>query len=256
MAERSSYPPGTPNWVDVAVPDVESAARFYSQLFGWTHESYGPEAGGYGRFTLRGKTVAGIGPQMNPGPPAWSVYVSVSDVDKVAEAVKAHGGQVVVGPMDVMQAGRMAVAQDPGGAFFSLWQPLGTQGVELVNEPGAFTWNELAAGDLPKARDFYTAVLGWGFDPENNTDQAAIFTVDGNVVCGAHAAGPGEPPFWSVWFSVADCDASAAQATELGGNVVMPPSDMDFGRGAVVTDPAGAAFGIGAVNETAPGASG
>ena len=67
------------------------------------------------------------------------------------------------------------------------------------------------------------------------------------MVCGAHAAGEGEPPGWSVWFAVDDCDAAAARATELGATVLVPPNDMDFGRGAVLADPHGAMFGIGAM---------
>ncbi len=61
--------------------------------------------------------------------------------------------------------------------------------------------------------------------------------------------GEGEFPAWSVWFGVDDCDASAAKAEELGGKVVMPPNDMDFGRGAMIADPHGAVFGIAAVRD-------
>ena len=54
-----------------------------------------------------------------------------------------------------------------------------------------------------------------------------------------------------MWFAVDDCDATAAKVAELGGTIHMPPSDMDFGRGAVVADPHGAVFGIGVMNEEA-----
>ena len=67
-------------------------------------------------------------------------------------------------------------------------------------------------------------------------------------MCGAHTAGEDEFPGWSVWFGVDDCAAAAATVQELGGIVVMPPGDMDFGRGAMVVDPWGAAFGIAAVH--------
>ncbi len=93
------------------------------------------------------------------------------------------------------------------------------------------------------------AVFGWGVQGDPGSENAAIFTVDDKAVCGAHAAGPGEPPFWSVWFAVDDCDASTERATALGASVVMPPTDMDFGRGSVVADPQGAVFGIGAVKD-------
>jgi uncharacterized protein len=250
MAERTSYAPGTPSWVDLGTPDTQAAAAFYGGLFGWTvNVDPRPEAGGYGLATLRELNVAGVMGQMNPGPPVWSVYVAVADADETVAKIGANGGTVVAGPMDVMDAGRMAVAQDPLGTFFGVWQARAHLGAQVVNEPGAFTWNELATGDLDRARDFYGAVFGWGTAGDEGHDPAAaaIFTVAGETVCGAHQAGEGEFPAWSVWFAVEDCDASAARATELGGSILMPPSDMDFGRGAVVADPQGAVFGIGAV---------
>ena len=129
-----------------------------------------------------------------------------------------------------------------------MWQPNQHIGAELVNEPGTFGWNELATTDLAAATDFYTKVFGWGLG-ETPSDEGRIFTVGGDMVCGAHQAGDGEFPAWSVWFSVDDCDASTAKAVELGGSVMMPPNDMDFGRGAVVADPQGAVFGLAAVTD-------
>ena len=227
MAERKSYVPGTPSWVDLGTADTEAAARFYGELLGWSAVfDPRPEAAGYGMFTLRGRTVAGTGPQASPGPPYWAVYVSVADVDETAAKITQNGGKLLAGPMDVFTAGRMAVAQDRAGT------------------------------DLAGTRDFYGSVFGWGTQSEDGGDHAAIFTVEDNVVCGAHAANPGEPPAWVVWFAVEDCDASTAQASALGGTVHMPPMDMGFGRGAVLADPQGAVFGIGAVNPTTPGYSG
>lgn len=248
MPERSSYAPGTPSWVDIGTPDTAASSRFYGALFGWTAAiDPRPEAGGYGMFTIDGKNVAGVGPQQDTSmPPYWSVYVTVADVDQTLKQAGASGGEVVAGPMDVFDAGRMGVIRDAVGSFVSIWQPNQHIGAQLVNEPGTFTWSELATTDLAKARDFYTSLFGWGVDGDGGND-AALFTVDGNMVCGAHRAGDGEFPAWSVWFAVEDCDASAASAAELGAATVMPPNDMDFGRGAVLADPQGAVFGIGAV---------
>ena len=251
MAERTSYAPGTPSWVDLGSPDTAASAAFYGGLFGWTAEiDPRPEAGGYGMLTLRGKNVAGIGPQQNPDlPPYWTVYVTVADADATAATATANGATLIAGPMDVFDAGRMAVLQDPVGSFISIWQPDQHIGCQLVNEPGTFGWNELATTDLAKARDFYTAVFGWGIAPGSSGDTAAIFTVGDAMVCGAHPAGEGEFPAWTVWFTVDDCDAASAKVTELGGTVLMPPSDMDFGRGAVVADPQGAVLGLAAVSD-------
>jgi len=229
-------------------PDPQASAAFYGELFGWTAAmDPRPDAGGYGMFTIDGKNVAGLGPQMNPGPPFWSVYISVADADETLAKATAAGGTVVMGPMDVFDAGRMAVLQDAVGSFVSVWQPNEHIGAQLVNQPGTFAWSELATKDLPASRDFYQAVFGWGLHAEASSDTGAIFTVDGGMVCGAHAAAEGEFPAWSVWFGVEDCDASAAKVAELGGSVMMPPTDMDFGRGAVVADPQGAVFGMGAM---------
>ena len=268
MGERTSYLPGTPSWVDLGSPDPAAAAEFYGAVLGWTAEmDPRPEAGGYGMFSLRGKLVAGLGPQMNPDmPPYWTVYITVADVEAGAATVTAHGGQVVAGPMDVFDAGRMAVCQDPAGTFFSIWQPIEHIGSQLVNEVGTFCWTELATTDLASSSAFYRKVFGWTVakggqseeDPEPpEPDEAPepgaeAYLVDGKVTCGAHSAGPGEFPAWSVWFSVADCDASTAQVTALGGTVYSPPNDMDFGRGAVVADPQGAVFGIAALAQPDP----
>ena len=248
MPERTSYEPGTPCWVDIGVPDTAAAAEFYGGLFGWSLEKMDdPEAGGYGQFQLRGEPVAGIGPQQNTEmPPYWTVYVSVADADKTLELKRDAGGTIVVEAMDVMGEGRMGVAQDTNGTFISVWQPKAHIGARLVNETGTFGWNELATNDLAATREFYAAAFGWGVDEQAGGDESLIFTADGRIVCGAHVANEGEFPAWSVWFGVDDCDASVAKAVELGGTVVMPPNDMDFGRGAMVADPAGAVFGVAA----------
>jgi predicted enzyme related to lactoylglutathione lyase len=230
--------------VDVSAPSTAIAADFYTGLFGWTAEmAPQPEAGGYGLFTLRGKRVAGLGPLPDPqAPPAWSVYVTVADVDGTAAIAVANEGTVVVPPMDVLDAGRMAVLHDPLGAAISIWQPRATIGAELVNEPNTFVWNELATAGLAHACAFYFAVFGW--QQMEGPNESRMFSLHGDMVCGAHLAGEGESPGWSVWFAVDDCDHSAKLVRDLGGAVWVPPSEMGFGRGAVVADPAGAVFGI------------
>jgi uncharacterized protein len=246
MSERTEYAAGTPSWIDLASPDPDVAAAFYAGLFGWSVDADPrPEAGGYRMCTLRGKHVAGIGPQMVPTmPPAWAVYVTVADIDATISRVEIHNGTVIVGPIDVLDAGKMAVLQDTNGALISAWESRNHVGAGLVNEPGTFTWNELAVADVRRAHQFYEAVFAWDVDAASSSDTNLFFTVDGAVICGAHVAEPGEPAGWTVWFSVEDCDVSAAKVAELGGGVTMAPTEMSFGRAAVVSDPHGAVFGI------------
>ena len=247
MSERTSYEPGTPSWIDIGVPDHERAAAFYGGLFGWTMEiDPSPDAGGYGMFLLRNKRVAGVGPQMDTGlPPFWAVYVTVDDVEGAMDTAASGGATVVMGAMDVLDAGCMGVLQDPLGAFVSVWAAKGSVGCELVDEPGTFVWNELATPDLPRARDFYRMLFGWRVDHQTENSDGDVFMAGGQQVCGAHTVASGETPGWLVWFAVDDCDESATLAEELGGRIVTPPSDMDFGRGAVIADTAGALLGIG-----------
>ena len=164
MTERTSYTPGTPSWIDLGSPDTAATAAFYGTLFGWeVAMDPRPEAGGYGLFTLHGHNVAGVGPQMNADmPPFWAVYVTVADADASLATAAELGGTVIAGPMDVFDAGRMGVIQDPVGSFISVWQPDQHIGASLVNEPGTFAWNELATTDVATARSFYTGLFDWG----------------------------------------------------------------------------------------------
>src|SRR5512142_1648915 len=88
--------PGTPNWVDLASPDVGRSTTFYSGLFGWDAEVQPePEAGGYTMFRLNGKAVAGVGPIMMEGQPAaWTTYVATDDADDTTDRVTQAGGTV------------------------------------------------------------------------------------------------------------------------------------------------------------------
>ena len=251
MAERTEYAPGTPMWVDIGT-DTDAAKTFYTGLFGWETQDAGPveETGGYGFFTKGGKLIAGYGPQQNPGPPFWSTYLAVEDADLTTKKIESAGGTVVVPPMDVMDAGRMAVYQDPEGVFFSVWQPGTHKGAQLFGEPGAFCWAELNTRDRAKAIAFYTDVFGWGEKTSDGPMQYTEFKVGDDSVAGMMelpAEVPAEvPPHWLVYFAVESVDAATAKAQELGGEVLAAPMDIPTttNRFSVVRDPQGAVIGL------------
>ena len=250
MSEATSHAPGIPSWVDLGSPDAEGSKRFYSSLFGWEANTI-PDAGGYTVMTLRGKNVAGISPPPPgaPGPPGWMTYIATADADATAGKVKSAGGTVLMEPMEVMTAGRMAVFTDPSGAVFSTWQAGDHTGSELVNEPGTVCWNELQTRDPDGAKRFYGAVFGWGAHTHEGPIAYTEWQQDGRSMAGMMPMGadiPAQvPPHWVVYFGAADCDASTARAAELGGTVVVPPMDIQDGlRFSVVADPQGAVFGV------------
>ena len=247
--EIDAYDEGVPSWVDLGTSDIAAGAAFYAGLFGWDVPEGPPDAGGYRIATLRGRPVAGIGGQQNPGPPYWTTYVNTSDAEAAADRVGSSGGTVIVPPFDVLDAGRMAVFLDPAGAAFSVWQPGNHHGAGIVNEPGSLSWNELVTTDIDGSKEFYGEVFGWrgetyGEGPGAYTE----FKLGDRSVAGMMAkpeAMPAEvPPYWGVYFAVDDCDASAARVTELGGAVIAPPMDIEPGRFAVVSDPQGAMFQV------------
>ena len=249
--ETDSYQHGVPSWVDVSSPDVPASIAFYSGLFGWDVQQGPPEAGGYSIALLNGRSVAGIGPQMNPGaPPAWMTYVNVDSADDVAEKVKAAGGQVFMPPMDVMEAGRMAVFADPAGAVFGIWQPGEHKGAQLVNEPNTYCWSELVTTDVEEAKGFYKSVFGWGAETHGEAGPGGYteWQLGGGSIGGMMAKPPMTPAevpsHWMVYFAVDDTDAMLEKAKGLGATVVMGPMDIEPGRFAILNDPTGAVFSI------------
>lgn len=118
--------------------------------------------------------------------------------------------------------------------------------------PGTFSWVDLATTGAADARAFYSGLFGW--EPEeSDAGGGAVYTtfrVNGDAVCGLfempeEMLSMGVPPSWTSYVTVADADASAARAEELGGKTLRDAFDvMDVGRMAVLEDPQGAAFAV------------
>ena len=252
MQQMTKYESGTPSWVDLGTSDPTEAVRFYSELFGWTIAEGPPEAGGYRMCMLDDQAVAGLGPLMNADmPPSWTTYISVANADEIAAAIKDDGGSVLVEPMDVLDVGRMAVAADPGGAVFSIWQPRAHVGAGRVNDPNTWCWNELTTRDPQHSVEFYGAVFGWTANllPTAGAADYTEFHLGDRGIAGmlpmTGDASPAETPNqWMVYFAVDDCDAAVAKVEALGGAVMMPPRDVPPGTFAVVKDPQGAVFSV------------
>ena len=128
MATFTQYKPGQFNWVDLMSKDISTAKSFYGDLFGWRSDDQDTQGGPpYVCFSIDGKQIAGLG-EMNDDmkasgmPPVWNTYINVEDLNATVAKVTELGGNIMMPPMQVVNAGHMAVAQDPSGAVFSLWQ--------------------------------------------------------------------------------------------------------------------------------------
>jgi hypothetical protein len=246
MPEMTQYEHGVPSWVDMGTHDLSASVRFYSELFGWQGQDMGEEAGHYTIVTKDGKQVAAISPAQDPGPPRWTTYVNVDNVDDVVSKAESAGGRIIVPPMDVMTAGRMAIFADTTGAAIAVWQPGEHTGAQLVNEPGSLVWNELTTSDLAKTKAFYTEAFGWGW---GGADQYAEAQVAGRTIAGVlprPADMPAEvPDNWQVYFGTPDVDGDTKKATGLGATVLVNPMDIPgMGRFSVLADPQGATFAL------------
>ena len=257
MADYSSHTPGTFCWAELATTDQKAAVAFYGALFGWgvNDMPIGPTET-YSMFQMRGKDV-GAAYTMRPeerqhgAPPHWNTYVAVANADDTVNRAKALGATVLAPAFDVMDAGRMAVLQDPTGAVFQIWQPGKQIGARIMREPGAMTWTELATRDTEGAKKFYTSLFGW---KEKTSSGAGMtyteFSLDetpfaGMMEMNAQMVGMGVPPHWLTYFQVADVDASANTAKGLEATLVVPPMDIpNTGRFSVIRDPHGAVFAI------------
>lgn len=250
VVRDTPWPPGTPCWIDLMTTDQAAARDFYASLFGWEVAVGGEETGGYGMAALSGRNVAGIGPMMGMDhPPVWNTYLATADADATCAAIEQAGGAVVAAPMDVMEFGRMAFVQAPGGGVFGLWQAGTHTGAGLANDAGSMIWNEFMTRDYPGAKAFYANVFGYTYtDMSDGGFEYSTIELAGNTIGGIGTL-PAEvpaavPPHWRVYFAVEDTDAAAAQATSLGGAVQRPPADMPYGRHADLADPQGAMFSI------------
>ncbi len=251
MATRKTpFAAGTPCWVDLLTSDTGRAAQFYSDVLGWTTEESGTEFGGYVTCYSDGHRVAGLVPNRPETgyPDFWNTYISTDDLDRTVEAAVKAGASVISPPMVVADLGSMAVLADPTGASVGLWQPGSHTGFEKYNEPGGVTWDELHSKDFDASKRFYADVFGWQLVPTSDTDDFRYFTgqVGGESVAGlmdsATFLPPEVPSMWTVYFSVADIDATAEQVTAGGGRVLRPPETTPFGRIGDFADPTGAMF--------------
>ena len=241
----SAWPAGTPCWIDYDAADVDAAKRFYTDVLGWDYTGGEPEYGGYLICTTHDRPAAGMGPQQDPGtPPRWTTYFASDDVDMSAATIAQAGGTVHVPPTDVGPMGRMALALDPQGNPFGIWQSGVHTGAQVYNEPGALIWSEAAVDDVEPAKSFYGQVFGFSFTELPEMGGYTTFATTGDPLGGISRHEPGVPKGWSTCFGVASADTAVAAVESAGGKTLMPAQDSQYGRFAVLEDPGGAPFSI------------
>jgi predicted enzyme related to lactoylglutathione lyase len=252
MGGRTRYAPGSFCWVGLATSDPAGATAFYTRLFGWHAEDL--SAGQAGRFTMlrhSGQDVAMLYRQTPEAraagaPPHWTAYISVADADATAAQANELGGAAVFRePFDVVDAGRVAAIRDPTGAVVSLWQPGTRIGAALVNDVGAWCWNELASTNVEQTKRFFAALLGWDYETDDSGHTMIINAgrINGTIrEQSQHERGV--EPNWLPYFTVENAERATQEAERAYGRRLTPPIERKSGRVTVIADPQGAAFGV------------
>ncbi|MDH6114899.1 putative enzyme related to lactoylglutathione lyase [Kitasatospora sp. MAP12-15] len=245
--------PAVPSWVTLMARDLDAAQAFYGPLLGWCFEPGPDRWGPYVRAVVDGVAVAGLSSSADLQlPVAWTTYFGTENADVTAERVRARGGTMAVGPLG-FDAGRLAVAADPAGAPFGIWEGKEHGGSSWLSTPGAPVWIELRTRDAFEAALFYGEVFAWDArDPRQlevrwEHDRVVLRTEGRSVAALARLAddtGVEDRPAWHVYFSVAATDSSVAQALALGASAITPATDTPYGRVAHLNDPQGGRFSL------------
>jgi predicted enzyme related to lactoylglutathione lyase len=129
--EKTDLPPergaeiGEASWHELMTTDAPAAMRFYQQVFGW-EPSEAMDMGPMGKYQMFNRPHGMIGgmmnkpPEMANVPPNWQIYFRVPDIKAAVERIKANGGQILNGPMEVPGGDEIVNAMDPQGAAFAL----------------------------------------------------------------------------------------------------------------------------------------
>ncbi|OZM74138.1 glyoxalase [Amycolatopsis antarctica] len=258
VAEAAGEPvmsAGTPCWIELAATDEASAARFYTELFGWNF-TFRPDpatpSGQYAIASRSGISTAGLY-QVGAGrPPGWIPHLAVPNTVTAAEWVAHLGGRNTVGPVDLPGRGSILHSLDPTGAPVVFWRP--TDSWEFAS--GA-TWTfagaDLNTHDGRAADQFYCRLFNFTSQQigDYQTIDYAEWRLEHRSMLYRYVMGPeyrpDTPPHWMVYFAVdpaRGADGVAGHALMLGGTVLTQPFDTPFGRTAILADPGGAVFSI------------
>lgn len=244
-----SYLHGKFVWFEHASSNIALARAFYEPLFGWHTEAMPVGDRRYHMILNNNQGIGGFGSVDTGERSRWMAYLSVADVDATHAAALSAGGRSLTPPMDFGPVGRGAQIADPTGASFWLWKSAEGDRADTASTPaGDWYWNELWTPDDTRALNFYQRLLGYTHDTMDMGEQGTYYLLkkDGVMRAGLmQSVEPKAQPMWLPYVAVDDCDASAAKARSLGGQVVSGPTDVPgVGRFAILVDPLGAAIAI------------
>lgn len=240
-------------WADLFATDPGAAAKFYTGLFGWQPTTLARDGHSYILFHRDGRAIAGIvqrpAPRGAPRPSRWVSYVAVADVARALTLVTGAGGKVLAPAREFPRRGVQAIVSDNEDAVIGLLHSSSGDPEDFRAENGDWIWAELFVVEPAAAATFYQRVFGYEVKSDTADEPKGwlVLTAGGYARAGIGPlpVRPDAQPAWLGFVRVADADAAAARATELGGRVLVAPRMSHLGsRFAVVADPTGAAIAV------------
>nr|WP_306269476.1 VOC family protein [Pararhizobium sp. IMCC3301] len=120
MSELTMTTPGNAGWIGHAGPDSAAAMKFYRDTIGWTIGDLPMQDGtSYPAIMIGQQPIGGFSP-MPQSQGAWTIFVTVDDVDACVERAQKAGGTIVSEPADMPGVGRVSTIADPQGAQIAL----------------------------------------------------------------------------------------------------------------------------------------
>jgi predicted enzyme related to lactoylglutathione lyase len=235
--------------------DTRAAEAFYDKVVGWTSEPFAASPKPYTQFKRPGGVaVAGLmeRPDDMHMPPFWAMYIAVPKLEDAVAQIKRLGGRELSEVIEVPTVGRLQMLKDPQGAVFYIIQPAPRDETPDA-EPavGEASWLELITTDAPAAMTFYQQLFGWR--PGDAMDMGALGKYHifnrGDRMIGGMMNRPPElgqvPPYWGIYFRVADINAATERIKAAGGTILLGPMEVPGGDWIVnAKDPQGVPFSL------------
>lgn len=237
-------------WMELITHDFQGARAFYGEMFGWDLIPMEGAPVPYLIVATNEEPGGAIMARPEPGiPTAWSAYVRVADIDAAMVRVDELGGKVWRPKQEVPGFGWFAVACDPQGGFFCLWQnaPGAVAPPMEAKGPNPFCCVELMTYDPAGARAFYGGLFDWKFSELPNPSLPVTGIDAGQPPMGTIVpiVEPGIPVHWLVFMAVENLDSAVARVGRLGGKVWKERTEVPgAGAFAVACDPQGGYFGL------------
>jgi len=248
-------------WYELMTGDADAAQAFYSGLLGWTYSGSSMDGVDYRIFSAGDAQVGGLlqlTPQMigHGAQPAWVGYIRVDDAAAAVASARDAGANILMEGNEVPGVGPFAMLQDPEGAFFYVLEDRSGEESRAFstddNGHGHCAWNELMAGNLKTATDFYAKQFGWSVAETMDMGEMGMYDMlkngaDRDFMFGGVMQRPEEMPVsaWTFYFRLPQIDAAAEYLTANGGQIIVGPMEIPGGEFIINgVDPQGAMFSV------------